>query len=101
MVDPQADDPGTIEPKPIRTASLHSIPLHPKPTNKEAVLSFLSRLREKVESGECPISDLIVLCLEQTEFTVKTYVMTTDGMDRMEIIGNLHAMATEITMEHS
>jgi len=99
MKDAQISDPGTLVSDPKPTASIHSIPLHPKPTNREVVLGFLSQLREKVESGECPISDLIVVCIEQTEFTTKTYAITTGDISRMEIIGTLHAMATEITME--
>ena len=84
---------------PVRTATLHTIPIAPRPTNKEAVIQFLTQLRDDVEAGKCPISDIIVLAIETTEFTTQTSMHTATRMSRYEIIGHLHAMATEVTME--
>lgn len=82
------------------TISIVHLPQEKLPSPKERVLQFLDAMRAKVESGETPLSDLVVIAIEQTEFTEKTYALST-GLTRIEIIGHLSAMATEITMEHA
>lgn len=81
------------------TATIHAIPVAPRLTDKENVLKFLDDLRADVESGTRPISDIIMIAIEDTEYTIKNYALTTGRLNHMEIIGNLQAMATQMVLE--
>lgn len=89
----------TTDTPPKPTATLLSVPIAPSPTNKEAVLKFLTQLREDVEQGKCPLTDIIVIGVEDTEFTTRTSCHVANAMPAISVIGHLHAMATELSLE--
>lgn len=66
---------------------------------KEDVLAFLDKLRADVDTGVRPITDVVMVAIEQTEFTDKVYALSTTGLNPIEIIGHLFATATAMTME--
>jgi hypothetical protein len=87
------------DPAPPRGAKIIAIPVAPRPTNREAVLKFLDKLREEVETGKRPISDIVCVIIEETEFSVAQYVLHTPEINAMEVIGYLQASATHVAME--
>jgi len=73
----------------------------PPPTPAEAVLELLDRFREQIVTGAVTPRHLILCVVEHVgETREKSYALST-GMGRMEMVGNLFALATEITMEPS
>lgn len=61
-------------------------------------IEMLDRLRERIMAGEDHPTGLVVCVIENQGETEKSYALSC-GLNRMEVIGNLHALATEITIE--
>jgi hypothetical protein len=64
------------------------------------VIDQLQMLIDRIKGGARPTGiAMIVVEMSLDELTEQSYLLTS-GLSRMEIIGNLTAIATEITMEH-
>src|SRR5258708_1451643 len=73
----------------------------PSITAVEEVLALLDRFRAQVEAGTVIPRHLIMCVVEHVGAErERSYALST-GMGRMEMVGNLFALATEITMEPS
>lgn len=80
-------------------ATILPFPAPPLPVDE--VLALLDRFRAQIVAGELSPRHLIMCVVEATSPSrEKSYVLST-AMTRMELIGNLFAAATEITVEPS
>lgn len=71
----------------------------PSHTDKEQVLALLDKFRQQVVDNSLDPRALIMLVVERVgPDREKTYALSTP-MARMEVIGNLFALATELTVE--
>lgn len=65
-----------------------------------AVLELLETMKQIILRGEESPTAIVLVIIEEDGERAKSYGRSV-GLNRMELIGNLHALAAEITMEAS
>lgn len=84
------------------------VPLHPRlvdtpPTfspETQACLDLILAVRTRIMAGEYVPTGIVIGIIETRDELEESYALSA-GMTRMELIGNLTALATEITLEGS
>lgn len=68
------------------------------PEHTRQCVELLDRLKAKILAGEESPTGLVLCVVENRGETEKSFALSV-GLSRMEIVGNLYALATEITLE--
>lgn len=66
----------------------------------QACLDLILAVRTRIMAGEYAPTGIVIGIIEARGELEESYALSA-GLTRMELIGNLHALATEITLEGS